>query len=153
MIKKKYTVTVNAPASKVYNTMLGLNSIKDYEAWTAEFNPTSTYEGNWNKGSKMYFVGTGEDGKGGGMISHIAEHTPNQFVSIKHIGMLNGDTEILSGPDVEKWTGGHENYTFNESNGSTTLTVDIDVIPEYEEYFDGTYPKALEKLKENIEKH
>jgi len=152
MIKKTYSVQIKAPAAKVYATMLGIDNKKTYEQWTAEFNPTSTFEGNWNKDSKMYFVGTGEDGKRGGMISMIAEHIPANFVSIKHIGMLMGDDEITSGPDVEKWAGGCENYTYKENNGLTHLSVDIDVIEEYEEYFDGTYPKALQKLKEIIEK-
>ena len=28
------------------------------EQWTALFNPRSTYDGRWNKGSKMLFIGT-----------------------------------------------------------------------------------------------
>ncbi|MEZ5056262.1 MAG: hypothetical protein R2879_04420 [Saprospiraceae bacterium] len=52
MEKKYYKIEINAPAEKVYKTMLGLNNKKTYEQWTAEFNPTSTFEGNWEKGSR-----------------------------------------------------------------------------------------------------
>jgi hypothetical protein len=128
--------------------MLGLKNKSTYEQWTATFNPTSTYEGNWDKGGKMLFLGTDENGKKGGMVSSIVEHQPALFVSINHYGILDGDNEITSGEQVEKWTGGYENYSFRENNGSTTLMVEIDTIEEYQDYFNDTYPLALDKLKE-----
>jgi hypothetical protein len=131
--------------------MLGLKDKSTYEYWTATFNPTSTYEGNWNKGSKILFVGVDENGKKGGMVSEIVEHKPANFISIRHYGILDGETEITSGEQVEKWAGGHENYSFQENNGITTVTVEIDVIDEYKDYFFDTYQKALDKLKEIAE--
>lgn len=151
MKKITFKTQIKAPAQKVYETMLGLNNIATYEQWTAEFNPTSTYEGNWNKGEKMYFVGTDENGKRGGMISEIAENIPAEFVSIKHIGMLDGDTEITSGEQVESWAGSLENYAFQESNGITTVTVEMDTAEDYMDYFNGTWPKALKTLKKIAE--
>lgn len=132
--------------------MLGLTDKKTYEEWTAAFNPTSTFEGSWEKGSKMYFIGIGEDGKRGGMLSEIAENIPNKFVSIRHYGMLDGENEITTGELVEKWTGGHEKYTFEEKNGSTLLSIEIDIVEEYEDFFNETWPKALEVLKMMVEK-
>lgn len=82
MKKLKYVISVNANAEKVYKIMLGINNVKDYEQWTSAFNPTSTYEGKWDKDSKIYFVGTGEDGKRGGMVSEIAENIPNKVVNL-----------------------------------------------------------------------
>ena len=152
MQKSHYSTTITAPASKVFDMMLGLSNKKTYEAWTAEFNPTSAYEGSWNKGSKMYFVGTDENGKRGGMISEIAANIPKKFISMRHYGILKGYEEISSGAEVEKWAGGFENYTLEENNGITKLIVEIDIIPEYQDFFDTTWPKALEKLKELVEK-
>ncbi|MCB0463765.1 MAG: SRPBCC domain-containing protein, partial [Flavobacteriaceae bacterium] len=80
MKKLQFKIDINASAQKVYNTMLGIENIETYEQWTAEFNPTSTYEGNWDKGSKIYFVGTDENGKRGGMVSEIADNIPFKFV-------------------------------------------------------------------------
>jgi hypothetical protein len=152
MKKLQFKTAINAPAKKVYETMLGLNDKSTYEHWTSAFNPTSTFEGSWNKGSKIYFLGTGENGKKGGMVSEIAENKPAEFVSIRHYGILDGDTEITSGKEVEKWAGGLENYSFEENQGITTIKVDVDVIEEYLDYFNNTYPKALEKLKAITEK-
>lgn len=151
MKKLQYTISIKANAGKVYNTMLGINDIKNYEQWTAEFNPTSTYEGTWEKGSKMYFIGTDEDGKRGGMVSEIEENIPNKFVSIRHYGLLQEDKEITTGAEAEKWTGGHENYSYEENNGITTVTVEVDVTEDFIDYYNTTCPKALEKLKEICE--
>ncbi|MCB0388684.1 MAG: SRPBCC domain-containing protein [Winogradskyella sp.] len=151
MKTKTYKININAPASKVYNMMLGLDNKKTYEAWTALFNPTSTYEGSWKKGSKIFFLGTDENGKKGGMIAKIAENIPNKFTSIQHYGILENGQEIMDGSKVESWSGGHENYTFTQENGITTVKVDVDVIDDYMDYFNETYPKALEKLKEICE--
>ena len=132
--------------------MLGIGNIKTYEEWTAEFNPTSTYEGNWEKGSKILFVGTDKDGKRGGMVSEIADNIPFRFLSIRHYGILDGKKEITEGPEVEKWAGGLENYTFEENNGVTTVTVDVDVAEDHIDFFNETWPVALNKLKEIAEK-
>ena len=152
MQQLQFKKDIHAPAQKVYETMLGLKDKASYEYWTAAFNPTSTYEGNWEKGSKILFVGTDENGKKGGMVSEVAEHRPADFVSIRHYGFLDGDTEITTGEQVEKWAGGHENYRFEEHNGTSTVTVEMDTVEDYLDYFHNTYPKALEKLKEVSER-
>lgn len=148
MQKIQFRKEINASAQKVYETMLGLKNKATYEYWTATFNPTSTYEGSWDKGSKILFVGIDENGKKGGMVSEIVEHKPASFISIRHYGFLNEGIEVTTGEQVEKWAGGHENYNFQENNGITTVTVEMDTIDEYLDYFNNTYPKALDKLKE-----
>lgn len=151
MKKIQFTITINAPANKVYTTMLGLSDKSTYEQWTALFNPTSTYQGSWEKGQKMLFVGVDEKGEKGGMVSRIADHVSNQFVSIQHYGLIKGSEEITTGPEVEKWANGLENYTFEESNGVTTVTIDLDTADEFEDYMNEFYPQALNKLKELCE--
>ena len=148
MKKIRYSKDINASAQKVYNTMLGLENIATYNQWTAEFSPTSTYEGSWDKGAKILFVGTDENGKRGGMVSEIADNIPFSFVSIRHYGILDGENEITEGPEVEKWAGSLENYSFHEQNGITTVTAEIDLTEEYTDYFDEMWPRALNKLKE-----
>ncbi|MFM2387902.1 MAG: hypothetical protein RL660_2659 [Bacteroidota bacterium] len=143
---------IKVSAQHAYEKMLGLKDISTYKHWTAEFNPTSTYEGNWDKGSKMRFIGVDENGKVSGMVSRILDNQPAQFVSIEHYGFVDGDTEITTGELVEKWTGGQENYSFAESNGVTTVSVEIDVVEEYLDYFNEKYPAALEKLREICER-
>ena len=152
MKKLQFKVTIKAPVSRIYDLMLGISNKSTYEEWTALFNPTSTYEGNWEKGTKILFIGVDENGEKGGMVSKIADNIPNRFVSIQHYGLYKADKEITEGPDVEKWANGYENYSFEENNGSTTLTVDLDVNDDFLDYMNETYPQALDKLKELCEK-
>jgi len=149
MERLQYKIDINAPAAKVTELMLGKDT---YKLWTAEFEPTSDFEGSWGKGDKIYFTGIDEEGKKGGMVSEIAEHIPHRFVSIRHYGILDDGKEITEGEQVEKWAGGFENYTYEEKDGVTTVTVDLDTTPDFIAYFDKTYPKALNRLKELCEK-
>jgi len=149
MERLQYKIDINAPAAKVTELMLGKDT---YKLWTAEFEPTSDFEGSWGKGDKIYFTGIDEEGKKGGMVSEIAEHIPHRFVSIRHYGILDDGKEITEGEQVEKWAGGFENYTYEEKDGITTVIVDLDTTPDFIAYFDKTYPKALNRLKELCEK-
>ena len=147
-----FKIHINAAAEGVYDKMLGISNKSTYEQGTALFNPTSTYEGSWDKGSKILFVGTDENGEKGGMVSRIADNITGSFVSIQHYGLKKGYAEITDGPEVEKWANGFENYTFEEDNGTTTVTVDLDTTEEFVEYMTGHYPKALQELKKLCEK-
>lgn len=152
MKKLQFKVSINASVTKIYDFMLGINNKSTYEQWTSLFNPTSTYEGSWDKGNKILFIGIDEKGEKGGMVSKIVENIPYQFVSIQHCGLLKADKEITEGPEVEKWANGFENYTFEENNGTTTVIVDLDTTEDFLSYMNQTYPKALDKLKELCEK-
>ncbi|MCB0804600.1 MAG: SRPBCC domain-containing protein [Bacteroidales bacterium] len=142
--KIHFDIEINCPAKKVYDIMLDK---ENYEIWTKEFNAESTFEGSWKKGSEIRFIGIGEDGRKGGMLSRIRENIPGRFISMEHFGIIEGDNERTEGEDIEKWSGGREEYTFVEKDGITTLSVDTDTIPEFSGYFDESWPKALQKLK------
>lgn len=152
MKKLQFKASINAPIAKTYDFMLGINSKSTYEQWTSLFNPTSTYEGSWDKGNKILFIGVDEKGEKGGMVSKIVENIPNQFVSIQHYGLLQAGKEITEGPEVEKWANGFENYTFQENDDATIVTVDLDTTEDFVDYMNENYPKALDKLKEICEK-
>jgi len=151
MKRLQFSVKINAPVTKVYDAMLGINNKSTYEQWTALFNPTSTYEGTWEKGSKIRFIGIDENGEKGGMVSEIAENIPNKFVSIRHYGLLKADEEITEGPEVEKWANGFENYSFEENNGISMVIVDLDSNDDFVDYMNESFPKALFRLKEICE--
>lgn len=151
MINIHFKISINAPVNLVFDKMLGLTDKVTYEQWTAAFNPTSSYEGNWEQGQKMLFVGVDENGEKGGMISRIVAHEPNRFISIQHYGILKGDVELTEGEEVEEWAGGLENYTFEETNGTTIVRVDLDTAEDFLDYMNETYPLALAKLKKLCE--
>jgi hypothetical protein len=149
MFTVNYSIEIKAPVAKVYETMLNKPT---YQIWTTEFDPSSSFEGSWEKGSKIIFGAVDKDGKASGMIAEIAENIPNKFVSICHKGMLEGGVEILEGEKVDSWKNAKENYTFEPTEAGTKVIVDIDITQEYKDYFDTTWVKALEKLKEICEK-
>ena len=151
MKKLQFNIYINAPLAKVYNTMLGIENKSTYEQWTAIFNETSTYEGSWNKGSKIYFIGFDDKGDKGGMVSEIAENIPNKFVSIRHYGLFKANEEITEGPEVEKWANCFENYTFEEKDNFSEVIVAVNSVDEYVDYMNESFPKALFKLKEICE--
>lgn len=151
MKKLKFTITINAPAEIVYNKMLGLDDINTYRQWTSEFNPSSTYEGSWEKNSVIHFFGTDSKGEKAGMVSEVAENIPGELVSIKHIGIIMGNTQITEGPEVESWAGALESYKFTEHGGVTTLTVECDTAEEHLESFSKIWPNALSALKKMVE--
>lgn len=139
-----FEISIDANVENVFSTMI---DEEHYREWTAEFNPTSHFVGSWEKGAKIVFLGTDEDGNEGGMIGRIKENIPNQFLSIEYLGIIQNGQEITSGADVEGWLGCTENYTFTEKNGSTLVGVDLDSNQEFMSYFNETWPKALNKLK------
>jgi len=81
------------------------------------------------------------------MVSRIVVHRPNEFLSIKHLGTVKVSVKERQSADGEDWAGAFENYTLRETNGSSTLTIEMDVKDEYRSYFQETWPKALSKLK------
>lgn len=157
MKKLEFKVSIKAPVTKVYDFMLGISSKSTYEEWTSLFNPTSTYAGSWDKGSKILFIGVDDKGEKGGMVARIVENIPNRFVSIQHYGLLTAGQEITEGPEVEKWANGFENYSFEENNGpdndrGTIVTVELDTTEDFTDNMNQAFPKALNKLKEICEK-
>lgn len=139
---------IAATPQKVYNTMLNSET---YSIWTTPFNANSRFEGSWQPGSTMHFIGCDDDGEESGMISRINENIPGQFVSIQHLGFLRGNEEVLSGAEVDDWKGALENYRFLQQNGQTLLEIEMDAKPEWEAYFTDIWPKALEHLKQLCE--
>lgn len=152
MKRLNYKVIIQRPAAIVYDYMLGLSEKSTYEEWTSLFSPTSSYEGTWDTGSKILFVSVDGKGELGGMVSRIIENSINRFVSIQHYGILKSGEEITEGPEVEEWSGGLENYSLEEKDGKTIVSIDIDALEAYEEYMNKLYPNALLKLKEICER-
>ena len=136
-----FSITIKAPSKKVWSTMLEQET---YRIWTAEFSEGSYFEGSWEEGEKIRFLGPGGSG---GMSSVIAEHKPYRFISIKHRGIIKDGIEDTESPEAKVWSG-YENYSFDERGGITELKVDITAIPaEFEQEMADAWPKALARLK------
>jgi uncharacterized protein YndB with AHSA1/START domain len=139
-----FEIKINAPAQKVYDTMIGE---KTYAQWTVPFNPTSHFTGSWVRGSRIRFIGNDENGKLGGIVGIIRENIPTKFISIEYLGLIQDDNEITSGFEVEEWIGASESYTFTETKGTTLLGIDLDAKDDFLAYLKDTWPIALKTLK------
>ena len=144
MEKLNFKTTINAPVERVWKVMLG---DKTYREWTKAFHAGSYFEGSWEKGSEMRFLGPDENGKLGGMFSRIKENIPNRFISIEHLGIIADGKVDTTSDEVKKWTPSLENYTFTDKNGKTELTVDMEIAAEYKEMMTEMWGRALADLK------
>lgn len=149
MQKLHYSISINAPVKKVWDTML---QDETYRQWTSAFSEGGYYKGSWDKGAKILFIGPDpETGEEGGMVSRIAENRPYEYVSIEHIGIVKDGIEDTTSEEAKKWTPAYENYTFTEKDGITTLEIEMDSLEEYAGMFNEMWPKGLQKLKELAE--
>lgn len=145
-----FEISIDAPANKVYQTVI---SPTHYSKWTLPFNPTSRFEGTWEKGSQIIFRGTDENGVEGGMISQIEDIQPNRFISIRHLEVFPKDSNSMTAEDMQNWAGAMENYSFVADGNKTLMVVETDTLPSFQSYFNETWPLALQKLKEICEQN
>lgn len=138
-----FSIRIQAPRQRVWQMMLEQDG---YRQWTSAFGEGSYYEGSWEQGQRIRFLGP--DGSGG-MFSTIAENRPFEFISIRHLGELVGGVEDTSKPSG--WTNALENYTFTTDGNATLVQVDVNTIPEFEKFMTDAWPKALLQLKELCE--
>lgn len=148
MERLHFSIVIDAPKEKVWNTML---EDETYRKWTEAFTPGSHYRGDWSQGSKILFLGPGEGGEMSGMVSRIRENRLYEYLSIEHIGMVQGGKEDTTSEEVRNWAGAQENYTFKDLGGRTEVLVEMDTGEEYREMFETAWPKALQRLKEVAE--
>ncbi|RYG52119.1 MAG: SRPBCC domain-containing protein [Chitinophagaceae bacterium] len=145
MDTKQFTITINAPKEKVWNALW---NDANYRKWTSVFNEGSYMEAAFlTQGADVRFLNP----EGNGMYSIIDTIEPNRIMIFRHLGVVKD--QINQPPDEEskKWAGGQEKYFLDESNGITTLTAEVDVYKDFETYFNDTFPKALQAVKEIAE--
>ncbi len=141
-----FSTQINASPERVWDVMLGKET---YGQWAKAFGEGSNYEGNWDEGSDIKFLGAGG---GMGMASIIKTSRKPEFVSIEHIGLVMDGVVDTESEEAKKWAPAFENYTFTEVDGGTQLSVSIDVLTEYKSMFEEMWPVALTLLKALAEK-
>jgi hypothetical protein len=142
MVTRQYKVSIAAPREVVWNSLWEDTSYRD---WTSEFAPGSHAITDWKKGSNIQFL----DGNGQGMFSKVADRRDNEFMSIKHLGMIVNGVEQPNAAGSDEWEG-YENYTIRQNGNDSELTVDLqfgDVPQQHIDEFDKIFPKALNRLK------
>lgn len=141
----EYKIVINASARRVWEVML--NKVT-YEQWVAKSWPNSSYEGKWERGEKIRFIGP----DGSGTLAELIEVKPNERIAARHVAiLLPGGVEDRTSEMAKGWVGIMEEYRFTESNGKTTLTVLIQTNPEWRKMFEPGWPTALQELKKITE--
>ncbi len=140
MTTQHFDIFIQAPPKQVWATML---QSPTYERWTATFCEGSRFEGTWDEGQTMRFLGP----DGMGMVAEIAANRPAEFVSIRHLGMIGQGGEGSGNGSAGAWTPCFENYTFTLDAGGTRLRVDCDEFGDCADWMAQTWPKALQALK------
>ncbi|MFZ2339617.1 MAG: SRPBCC family protein [Bacteroidales bacterium] len=139
-----FEITIDNTPENIFRIMLDTAA---YGEWTKVFNPTSRFEGSWEKGEKILFLGTDADGKTGGMVCRIRENIPGKFISIESLREIVDGKEVTGDEKASPWHGALENYSLKPVGDKTLLSIDTDVPTEMKSYFIDAWPKALEKLK------
>ncbi|WP_396193129.1 SRPBCC domain-containing protein [Flavobacterium sp.] len=129
-----------ASAETVWNKMWDK---KSYTDWTTPFCAGTYFTGEIELGSRIHFIAPSFDG----MYSDVFYLIPNNLIIFKHIGMLKDLKELPIDAEAERWTGSFETYKLNEVDGVTTVTAEIDCVPEYINYMEEKFPLALQELK------
>ena len=130
-----FTTEIHAPIEKVWEALWNEDA---YTEWTKHFVPGSYYESDWQIGGKTLFLGP----DGNGMFATITKLEKPYEVIFLHKG------EIWDGVEKESFAqGAFEKYLLIESNGSTTLTVSVDVDEQYEDHMDEGFSKGLDEVK------
>jgi uncharacterized protein YndB with AHSA1/START domain len=143
-----FNITINATKEKVWDALF---TDANYREWTSVFAEGSYAETDWKQGSKALFT----DGTKSGMVAEIEVSRPYEFLSIKHLGMIKNGVEDLTSPETLEWAGAHENYTLRDADGKTELLITLEnkgMKKEFLDYFEKTWPTALEKVKEVAER-
>ena len=140
-----FEATIKAPRPLVWKTMLAPDT---YKVWASVFGEGGYYEGAWDKGAKIKFLTPAGDG----MVSEIAENTPDEYVSIRHVGMIEKGVEDTTSEKIRSWAPAYETYRLADVPGGCRVTVTIDTAPDWEQFMLDTWPKALASLKELCER-
>lgn len=138
----QFAITINAAPPTVWRLMIGPES---YQRWAAAFAEGTYFEGSWEQGAKIKFL---SPPSGDGMLSEIAESRHNEFISIRHLGVISNGVEDTSSESVRAWAPAHENYTFTRVPEGTRLLIELDIPGEWVEYMNEAWPKALMALKQ-----
>ena len=136
----QFRTLIKAPASVVWTH---ITSQASYRQWTTAFAEGSCFEGTWEQGSPIKFLAANGDG----MLSEVAESRPCEFISIRHLGMINQGVIDTTSDAIRAWSPAYENYTLTPTEEGTQLLIDQDVSAEWEDYISQAWPKALNLLK------
>jgi uncharacterized protein YndB with AHSA1/START domain len=134
-----FSVHINATPQAVWNTLWNDTT---YRQWTAVFNEGSHAISTWQEGDRIDFLGP----DGSGMYATIVKKDTPNTISFLHQGEIKNQQEIpFANQD------GYETYILETIDNQTKLTANMNMPDEFVTYFNGTFPKALQTVKQLAE--
>lgn len=140
MKKVNYSVTINAPAEKVWSMLWGEHY---YKQWTKVFHESSYAESNWQKGSEIRFLTP----EGAGMYSRIEELIVNEQMTFQHLGEIKEFVNLPAEGNDKEWMNAKETYKLVSNGDETIVSVELETLDSFEAFFDLAFPKGLEIVK------
>ena len=131
-------IKIHAPAKKVWQVLWDNDS---YRKWAAAFMDGSHYSGDLKQGGRIRFL----DPNNNGMESEVASLTENREITFHHL------YELEAGKEGESLGKLREQYTLEEQNGVTTLSLNSEMPSKYFEELDAATTRALQVIKELAE--
>lgn len=148
LTKLNKSIDIRASRERIWQVLTGQEEFRD---WASAFMPGSYYEGTWNVGDTLRFLGPSPDGSVGGMITKVVEHTPGEHILCLHYGGVQDGKDVFSGPEFEEWIGSTEEYRLTGGPDVHTLAISNDVPESFVSMFSTSWEQALARIKELAE--
>ncbi len=136
MTPLEYKTEISASSEKIWDALCNKES---YTEWSGG----NRYEGNWTEGTEMKFL----DPKNNGMYNLVERHTPDRELTMKHLGWIYDGNS-----DPQDWTDSRISYLLQPNDFVSELTVKVNSLDEFVDFYNGYIPKILQKIKEIAER-
>lgn len=145
-----FEITINAPPRTVYEAVTDKEL---FSCWTRVFHPSSLYEGSWDAGAKILFLGLDAQGCPEGLSAVVTDNIPHSLIALRYVGVVSAGAETTTSEDALAWRDARERYVFRSAQGgkATELLVDTDVLAGDCENFQAKWNEALAELKKICE--
>ncbi len=142
MKKLRYFIMINASKEKVWYTMIGPET---YKQWVKAFSSESQYKGEWKEGEHIIFF----DPNMSGTKAILEKVTPYENILVKHVALVNKEvtSEDTESNVAKSWIGTTESYNFEEKDNSTKFSVEVNTHEGFVQMFEDAFPEALQLLK------
>lgn len=140
MKELKFSIIIEASPQKVWDALWNQDS---YSQWTSAFQQGSRYEGSLDEGSIVRMFDAGNNG----MYNLVLVNKLFREMKFRHLGWLHNGAE-----DPQDWTDSTETYLLQTVNSTTELTVLVNALEEFVDFFISRMPEALKQIKILAEK-
>lgn len=135
------TKEISAPKEKVWNVLLE----DEYNRiWMAEFMEGSHAKTDWIVGHKVRFM----DNDNNGLVGRIITKQPYDVIEMEYDGEVKNGVDDFDSEMAQQMKGSRENYYLSESNGVTTLKIEVDMADDWIDMMSEAWDRALVKIEE-----